>query len=37
MSRELGPCVVSATVVADQDGALIEVDGTTATVTVIEP
>lgn len=40
VSRELGiPCVVSATQASSRikDGALIEVDGTTATVTVIEP
>ncbi|MFE9925373.1 PEP-utilizing enzyme [Streptomyces sp. NPDC005774] len=39
VSRELGiPCVVSATRASARirDGALIEVDGTTATVTVIE-
>lgn len=39
VSRELGiPCVVSATDATDRipDGALIEVDGTAATVTVIE-
>ncbi|WP_226353681.1 PEP-utilizing enzyme [Pseudonocardia sp. ICBG601] len=39
VSRELGiPCVVSATDATGRipDGALIEVDGTTATVTVIE-
>lgn len=39
VSRELGiPCVVSATQASTRikDGALIEVDGTTATVTIIE-
>jgi rifampicin phosphotransferase len=39
VSRELGiPCVVSATDATGRirNGALIEVDGTTATVTILE-